>query len=133
MIDELMRVDFATLLSPLLAQEPAAPSFLEELLRGPWPLLLLLGVMFYLILIRPERRKRAEMSKMLEELKKNDRVVTIGGIYGTVVNVQKGSEDVTLRVDENNNTRMRVLRSAISRVVTDTDAETKAGKSEAKA
>ena len=118
-------------LAPLLAQEPPpAPTFVEGLFRSPWPLLVLLGVMFYLMLIRPERRKRQDMTRMLDNLKKNDRVVTIGGIYGTVVNVQKGLEEVTLRVDENNNTRLRVLRSAISRVVGDTDAEEKPSKVE---
>jgi preprotein translocase subunit YajC len=49
---------------------------------------------------------------MLENLKKNDRVITVGGIYGVVVNVAKGSEDITIRVDDGNNTRLRVVRSA---------------------
>ncbi len=71
---------------------------------------------FYLLLIRPERQKRAEVTKMLNNLKKNDRVVTAGGIIGVVVNVTPNSEEVTIRVDEGTNTRLRVLRSAISRV-----------------
>jgi preprotein translocase subunit YajC len=54
---------------------------------------------------------------MQESLKKNDRVVTIGGILGVVVNTQAGSDKVTIRIDESNGTRMEVLRSAISRVV----------------
>ena len=54
---------------------------------------------------------------MLDNLKKNDRVVTAGGIFGTVVAVQPDA--VVLRVDENANTRIRVQRSSISRVVTD--------------
>lgn len=118
--------------APLLAQDAPArdPSLVEGIFGTPWPLLLLLGVMFYLMLIRPERRKRQEMTKMLDNLKKNDRVVTIGGIYGTVVNAQKGLDEVTLRVDENNNTRMRVLRSAISRVISDTNVEEKPSKVE---
>ena len=86
---------------------------------------IVIGVLFYLLMIRPERRKRAAMSTMLDHLKKNDRIVTIGGIYGVVVNVQQGSDDVTIRVDEGSNTRLRVLRSAISRIVTDEDAEKK--------
>ncbi len=51
---------------------------------------------------------------MQSNLKKNDHVITIGGILGVVVNAQPGSDEVTLRVDEN--TRIRVLRSSISRV-----------------
>jgi preprotein translocase subunit YajC len=96
--------------------------------RGAFPFDMLLPFvaiffLFYFLMIRPERRKRAEMSLMLENLKKNDRVVTIGGIHGVVVNVQKGSNDVTIRVDEN--TRLRVLRTAISRVLSDEDVDDK--------
>jgi len=80
-----------------------------------------IGVLFYLMLIRPERKKRSEMNKMLENLKKNDHVVTIGGIYGVVVNLGPKAEEVTIRVDEGSNTRIRVLRSAISRVLTNDD------------
>jgi preprotein translocase subunit YajC len=73
-----------------------------------------IAVLFYLMLVRPDRRKRDEL---LKSLKKNDRVVTIGGIFGTVVNVQKDAEDVTLRIDDGNNIRVRVLRTAIARIV----------------
>lgn len=87
--------------------------------------LVVIGVLFYFMLIRPERRKRADLEQMIGNLQKNDRVVTVGGIFGTVVNVQKGSEDVTLKVDESNNTRLRVLRSSIARVVTAGDGSEK--------
>lgn len=80
---------------------------------------LVIGLLFYFLMIRPEKRKRAEVARMQEELKKNDRIVTIGGIVGVVVNTQKETGEVTIRVDDNNNTRIRILRSAISRVVTD--------------
>lgn len=105
----------------LLAQnEGAGKGGGGGLLGGPMdPLILMLviGTMFYFLLIRPERRKRREADRMLDSLKKNDKVVTIGGIHGVVVNVAKGSEDVTIRVDDSNNTRLRILRSAISRVI----------------
>jgi preprotein translocase subunit YajC len=78
-----------------------------------------IGLLFYFMLLRPERRRKAQMSSLMDNLKKNDRVVTIGGIHGTVVSVQQGSSDVVIKVDENSNTRLRVLRSAIARVVTD--------------
>jgi len=83
---------------------------------------IVIGILFYFLLIQPERRKRAEMASMLDSLKKNDRVVTIGGIVGVVVNVEKGSDEVVIRVDENNNTRLNVLRSAVSRVLSDEKA-----------
>ncbi len=87
----------------------------------PWLPFVLIGVLFYFLLIRPDRRRRADMNKMLDNLKRNDRVVTIGGIIGTVVSVQQDTNDVTIRVDENTNARLRILRSAISRVIHDKD------------
>ena len=108
----------------LLAQEKPQGGLFSMLL-GPLFPFIVIGILFYLLLIRPERRKKAEMSQMLDALQKNDRVVTIGGIYGVVVNAQKGSEDVTIRVDESSNTKLRVLRSAVSRVVRAEDGDIK--------
>lgn len=78
-----------------------------------------IGFLFFFLIVRPEKKKQAKVANMQSELKKNDRVLTAGGIFGVVVNVQQGSNEITIRVDENNNTRLRVLRSSISRVVTD--------------
>lgn len=93
-----------------------------------WPFLII-GLIFYFLMIRPEKRKRAEIARMQDDLKKNDRIVTIGGIMGVVVNTQKDTGEVTIRVDDSTNTRIRILRSAISRVVTDekSDAKTDEG------
>ena len=91
-----------------------------------WPTFipfLLIGLLFYFMILRPERQRRSDQAGMLENLKKNDRIVTSGGIYGTVVNVQKGDSDVVIKVDENSNTRLRVVRSSISRIINDTDSE----------
>lgn len=99
----------------LLAQDAVdAPWFLT----GPWIPFLLIGIMFYFLMIRPERKKREEMSGMRANLKKNDRVVTIGGIHGVVVNAQ-GADDITLRVDESTNTRIRIRRAAVDQVIVD--------------
>jgi preprotein translocase subunit YajC len=95
------------------AKPPASgPGLLDPGLLLP---MVVIGVLFYFMLIRPERRKRAELQKVLDELKENTRVVTIGGIIGTIVGFGKTKEEVILRVDEKTNTRIRVLRSAISR------------------
>ena len=105
---------------PLLAQGnnqgPGEGGILQTLLSNPILPFALIGIVFYLMLMRPEQRKRKQQEQLLSNLKKNDRVVTIGGIAGTVVNAAPGSTFVTLRVDDTNNTRLRVLRSAISRV-----------------
>jgi preprotein translocase subunit YajC len=81
--------------------------------------IILIGILFYFMLIRPERKKSAAIADLLKGLKKNDHVVTVGGIYGTVVNVSEGSDIVTIRVDENTNAKLRVRRSAISAIVKD--------------
>ncbi len=86
---------------------------------GMWLPLVVIFLLFYVLLIRPQRRKQADLAAMLGNLKKNDRVVTIGGIFGTIVNVQKDSEEVTVRVDDD--MRLRMLRSSIARVVSDKD------------
>lgn len=95
------------------------------LLLQPWVMFVVVGLMFYFIMIRPERRKRSQTAQMLDNLKKNDRVVTIGGIYGVVVNVQKETAEVTIRVDEGTNSKLRVRRSAISEVLTEGSEEKK--------
>jgi preprotein translocase subunit YajC len=92
---------------------------------GMFAPLIIIFVLFYFMMIRPERRRRAEMSQMLGNLKKNDRVVTAGGIVGTVVNVQKGSDEITIKVDESTNTKLRMLRSSIARVLGDDEADAK--------
>ena len=107
----------------ILAQGPAkAPAnggdagVLGPLISSPILPFLAIGIVFYFLMMRPEQRKRKEQEKLLSALKKNDHVVTIGGICGTIVNASPGSTYVTIRVDDSNNTRLRILRSAISRV-----------------
>ncbi|MDP3142327.1 MAG: preprotein translocase subunit YajC [Candidatus Omnitrophota bacterium] len=62
------------------------------------PLLLIFAV-FYFLLIKPQKDRQVEHKKMLQNLKKNDEVVTSGGINGTIVNVKDTT--VILRIDEN--------------------------------
>jgi preprotein translocase subunit YajC len=61
--------------------------------------LILIFVIFYFMLIRPQRQKEKEHQKMLGAVAKNDEVVTSSGIHGTIVNVK--DKTVILRVDEN--------------------------------
>jgi len=76
-----------------------------------------IAILFYFMMWRPEKRKQAEHQSLLSAIKKNDRVVTIGGIYGVVSNVQREADRVTLKVDETNNTKIDVTFGAISRVI----------------
>ncbi|MCM8789915.1 MAG: preprotein translocase subunit YajC [Candidatus Omnitrophica bacterium] len=61
--------------------------------------LIIIFVIFYFLLIRPQKIREKEHQKMLGDLSKNDEVVTTGGIHGTVVNVKE--KTVSLRVDDN--------------------------------
>jgi len=67
---------------------------------------------FYFMIIRPQSKKQKETQKMLAALKKGDRVVTIGGIHGTIQSVKESS--VVVKVDEN--TKIEFTRSAVSSV-----------------
>lgn len=101
----------------LLGQEAPPADGGSAILQGPWILFGLLFVLFYFMVWSPERRRRQEHTTMLNSLKKNDVVVTVGGIFGTVVQASGDSEDVLLRIDDSSNTRVRVLRSAVARVI----------------
>ena len=68
---------------------------------------------FYILVFRPQAQARKAHAQLLKNLKKNDEVVTTGGIFGTVVNVKPQS--VVLRVDDN--VRLEVEKSAITKVV----------------
>jgi len=76
-----------------------------------------LFVLMYFMLFRGPKKQRAQQAKLISSLKKNDRVRTIGGIFGTVIDVR--DDEVTLKIDESNNTKIRVAPEAISRVLTD--------------
>jgi preprotein translocase subunit YajC len=80
-------------------------------------------LLMYFLLMRPESRKRKDMEKLIAGLKKNDQVVTIGGIVGTVVLADPQSKYVTIRVDDN--TKLKMLRSAIASVGAGEEAEAK--------
>jgi len=82
-----------------------------------WVPLIPIAVLFYFLMIRPQSKEKAKAKEMLDGLQKHDRVVTIGGIYGSVVTAQKGSDSVLICIDENNNSRIKVSRSAIARVL----------------
>lgn len=86
------------------------------------PIILMLGV-FYFLLIRPQKKQERVRKEMLRDLQKNDKVVTIGGIHGVVASVRKEDEIVTLKVGESENVRLKFARSAISRILSAEDEQ----------
>ena len=97
-------------MSLAFAQDGAAP-------EGPGPLvqffpLILIFVVFYFLLIRPQQQKAKAHRNMLSELKRNDEVVTVGGLYGRIMEL--GDKVVTLELAQN--IRVRIERSKIETV-----------------
>ncbi len=85
---------------------------------GPGPLvqflpLVLVFVVFYFLLIRPQQQKSKAHKELLDNLKRNDEVVTTGGLYGKVVEL--GETDLKLEIASN--VRVRIERSRIETVV----------------
>ena len=72
-----------------------------------WVMLLLIFVVMWFFMIRPQRKQQKELQKFRDGLQKGDKVVTVGGIFGTVVEIKEKSvlievdKDVKLRVDKN--------------------------------
>ncbi len=95
----------------ILAQEGG---FANPLTWLPIVAILVLG---YFMLIRPEQKKASDAQKMLDGIKKNDRVETIGGIIATVVSVKKDQQEVVLRLDDKSGSEMRVRMRAIATVL----------------
>lgn len=89
--------------------------------------LVLIVVLFYFMMIRPQRRQEQQRKAMLGALKKNDHVVTIGGIHGVVTSIKPDDDEVVIRVDESSNTKLRVTRSSIARIVTPNSQESSKG------
>jgi len=101
-----------------VASDPDSPAQQTPPQRSPLiqflPFILIFVVMYF-ILFRGPRKKQQQHKQMVQALAKNDKVRTIGGIIGTVVDI-KGDE-VTLKVDESNNTKIKVIASAIGKNV----------------
>ncbi|QDU55253.1 preprotein translocase subunit YajC [Aeoliella mucimassa] len=114
----------------LLAQEAAnAPAAADgnkdapSLFSSPMILITLLFAAFYVIVLLPQRREQDKRTRMLEAIKETDKVITSGGMFGTVTNIQKDTGRVTLRVDDNNGTKIKVSLASIAQVLGDDKAE----------
>ena len=100
----------------------AKPQGFLESMGFMFPALIAVMLLYFIMMTKPQPKGQAKSSELLASLKKNDRVLTAGGILGTVVNVRTDAEYVTVRIDDSSNARMQVLASSIVRVVTDEDS-----------
>jgi preprotein translocase subunit YajC len=101
----------------MIAQAPTPPAGGSGNLAGMFPLALAFGLIVFMMMTARSQKKREQKQKeeMHARLGKNHRVLTIGGIIGTVMSVK--DDEVVLKVDETTNTKMTFLKSAIQRVM----------------
>lgn len=82
-----------------------------------WPFILMF-VIFYFLLIRPQQKRQKQRNQMLSDLKKGDKVVTVGGLHGTITELT--DDTVVLRV--NDVTKLTYDRNSVDRVVNPQDS-----------
>ncbi len=85
--------------------------------------LILMFVIFYFLLIRPQQKKQKEHRTMLENLKRGDRIVTSGGLYGRILEVR----DDTLTVELAKGVEVQLVRGSVAAVLTKDQAAPKDG------
>ena len=90
---------------------------------GMWILILVMVLVFYMLLIRPQRKRSQEHEEMVTKLERGDEVVTIGGLYGVIKRMTE--DEVVLEVDKG--VKITFARSAISRRVSQPEEEEETG------
>jgi|TARA_A100001391_G_scaffold168567_2_gene129144 preprotein translocase subunit YajC len=85
---------------------------MESFLASPIPMLILMGLVFYFLLIRPQQKRAKEHREMVEGLKRGDEVITQGGLIGKIAKV--ADEEVTIELSEG--VKVRVVRQTIATV-----------------
>lgn len=76
--------------------------------------MVLIFVLFYFMIILPQRKRQKSIDEMLNNLKMGDRVVTNGGIYGTIVSIREDKRTLQLKVSENPVVRIEIARNSIA-------------------
>jgi preprotein translocase subunit YajC len=74
-------------------------------------------IIFYLLFIRPQQQQDQKRRVLLDSMKKNDKVVTTAGIYGTVMSVDATQDKVVLRVDDERGVKLAFTKASIARVI----------------
>lgn len=95
------------------ANAPVGPAPTQKPFISPMLFLGLMLVLFYFLIFRGPRKKQQQHKQMVQSLQKNDKVRTIGGIIGTVVDIK--DDEITLKVDESNNIKIKIASSAIGK------------------
>ncbi len=101
-------------------QEAESPGFFGAF-GGMLPMILVIVVMFYLM-YRSQKKERKKREEMVNSLKKGDKILTVGGIYGTISEVREGS----LKIKIAENTEIEIAQAAVGQVVLPTAPATQA-------
>lgn len=79
-------------------------------------MLSILLVFLWLLFMNPQKKQEERLRQMLNALEKNDKVMTVGGLIGTVHSIDKEQNEIILKVDDANNTRIRFHLTAVNTV-----------------
>jgi preprotein translocase subunit YajC len=106
------------LLTLLQAQAPAAGQQGGGMTM--WIMLILIFAVMWIFMIMPQRKQQKKMEEFRKSLKKGDKVVTAGGIYGTIAEVSEGEKTVLLKVD--GDVKLRVDKASLQRDFSESEA-----------
>jgi len=118
--------DQSLIVVQLFAANSKPPAGPLELLITYFPMVLIVVAAWFL-LYRPERERMQKQRELLNNVKKNDRVITASGIIGTVSSVDREQDRVVLKVDESSNAKITFTLASVNRVLADSDNERTAG------
>jgi preprotein translocase subunit YajC len=112
------------------AGAPASSDTFSQIMQGPIPMVLMVGLIFYFLLLRPQQQKQKALQKQLSGLRRGDSVVTSGGILGTVARIINDDE-VSLEIAEG--VRVRVVRSTLTGIAAKGEPRTDSKEEDAEA
>jgi len=83
-----------------------------------WFFVVFTGIIFimWILMVSPHKKQEERLRKMLNSIEKNDKVMTVGGVIGTVHSIDREQNEIVLKVDESNNTRIRFHLTAVNTV-----------------
>jgi preprotein translocase subunit YajC len=111
-----MTIDINFLVNSAFAQAADEAAKQPSLLTSMLPIILIIGV-FYFLIIRPQSKKLKEHQAMLSSVTKGDQVITSGGIFGTVVRIEKDNNIIFIEIAEK--VRIKVKQDAITEIIKD--------------
>lgn len=98
---------------PADAKQPPASNGISEFLFIMLPAIL---IFYWFFMLRPQQKQQDQQRKMIDGLEKNDRILTVGGVIGTIHSVDKENNEIVVKVDDSNNTKIRFALGAVQMI-----------------